>query len=175
MCIYPRKQQALAPSTTHRLMPEVQFVVVQTDLLMMNLINHGEASRCFSQTVSFILLSHILFLWKVACPYRVRHTFCLLSDLSVQAPLPLDLDFFPPAVADLYLILSLLRPLSLFAPYFPTSRYQWGSSTQRLVNRLAALEQMFKRQSLRMDVCACLCACVCVCGIGWSWKNKNNN
>lgn len=88
MCIYPRKQQALAVSTTHRLMPEVQFVVGQTDLLIMNLINPGEASRCFSQTVSFILLSHVLFLWKVACPYRVRHTFCLRKICPSKHPCP---------------------------------------------------------------------------------------
>lgn len=71
--------------------------------------------------------------------------------------------YSPATVADLYLTLSLLRPLSFFPPYFPASHYRWWSSTQRLVNRLAALEQMFRRQSLRMYVRTYVCVFM------WNW------
>lgn len=71
--------------------------------------------------------------------------------------------FCPATVADLYLSVSLWRPLSFFPPYFPTSHYRWGSSTQRLANHLVALEQMFRKQSLRMYVRTCVCVFM------WNW------
>lgn len=51
-----------------RSVPEVHFVVVQTELLIMNLINYGEAPRSFSKTVYFILLCHVVILLEGGLP-----------------------------------------------------------------------------------------------------------